>query len=56
MLSDQKTIDGIFQNFQYATSSKTTLVYGDLLDPEFVFIYRNYDKGTDESWGTRAGK
>jgi hypothetical protein len=51
MLSDQKTIDGIFQNFQYAYIFKDTLVYGDLLDPEFVFIYRNYDKGTDESWG-----
>lgn len=51
MLSDQKTVDGVFDNFRYAYIFKDTLVYGDLLDPEFVFIYRNYDKGTDESWG-----
>lgn len=51
MLSNQQTIDGVFENFRYAYIFKDTLVYGDLLDPEFVFIYRNYDNGTDESWG-----
>jgi hypothetical protein len=51
MLSNQETIDGVFENFRYAYIFQDTLVYGDLLDPEFVFIYRNYEKGTDESWG-----
>jgi len=51
MLSDQKDIDGVFDNFRYAYIFKDTLVYGDLLEPDFIFIYRNYEKGTDESWG-----
>lgn len=51
MLSSQESVDGVFDNFRYAYIFKDTLVYGDLLDKDFVFIYRNYEKGTDESWG-----
>jgi hypothetical protein len=50
-LSNQETIEGLFDNFRYAYIFKDTLVYGDVLDADFVFIYRNYEKGTDESWG-----
>ena len=50
-LSDQRTIDGVFQNFQYAYTFKDTLVYGQLLAPDFTFIYTNYEKGTDLTWG-----
>lgn len=50
-LSDQRTIDGVFQNFQYAYTYKDTLVYGQLLASDFVFVYTNYEKGTDVTWG-----
>lgn len=51
LLGDQTTIDGIFQNFRYSYIFKDTVVYGKLLHEDFTFIYRNYDKGVDLSWG-----
>ncbi len=50
-LGDQRTVDGVFQNFRYAYIFKDTLAYGQLLAPNFVFIYRNYERNTDVSWG-----
>lgn len=50
-LSDQRTIEGVFQNFRYAYTYKDTLVYGQLLAPDFVFVYTNHEKGTDVTWG-----
>ncbi len=50
ILGDQRTIDGLFENFRYAYVFKDTLVYGNLLNDDFRFIFRNYDKGIDESW------
>jgi len=51
LLSSQETIEGVFSNFRYAYAFKDTLVYGNLLEPDFAFIFRNYEKGIDESWG-----
>lgn len=51
LLGDQTTIEGVFQNFRYAYMFKDTLVYGNLLANDFIFIYRNYEKGVDYSWG-----
>lgn len=51
MLSDQTDIDGVFKNFQYAYVFKDTTIYGKLLSDEFIFVYRDYDKGYDISWG-----
>ncbi len=51
LISSQESIEGLFNNFKYAYTFKDTLVYGNLLDNDFVFIFRNYDKGVDESWG-----
>lgn len=51
IISDQKTIDGVFQNFQYAYAVKDTSIYGNLLTGDFTFIYRDYDQGFDVSWG-----
>ncbi|MEN6294993.1 MAG: hypothetical protein ABFD61_02545 [Chloroherpetonaceae bacterium] len=51
LLNSQTTIEGVFDNFRYAYVFRDTLVYGNLLDPDFTFIFRNYDKGIDESWG-----
>lgn len=50
-LGDQRTVEGVFQNFRYAYLFKDTLTYGRLLAPEFTFIYRDYDAGIDKSWG-----
>lgn len=53
VISDQKTVDGLFNNFSYAYKMKDTVVYGNLLADDFTFIYRNYDREpvVDESWG-----
>ncbi len=50
-LADQRTIEGVFTNFRYAYVLRDTLLYGQLLDTGFVFSYRNYELGTDVSWG-----
>jgi hypothetical protein len=50
-ISDQKTIDGVFQNFQYAYTFKDTLIYGRLISGDFIFTYTDYDLGYDVSWG-----
>ena len=50
LISDQTTIDGIYQNMKYAYSFKDTLIYGKMLSNDFVFMYRDYDKGFDVSW------
>ena len=53
ILGDQRTIDGVFQNFRFAYEFKDTLTYGKLLDRSFTFVYRNYDKSPplDVTWG-----
>jgi hypothetical protein len=50
-ISDQKTIEGVFQNFQYAYIFKDTTIYGKLISEDFIFTYRDYDLGFDVSWG-----
>jgi len=50
IITDQKTIEGVFQNLKYAYTFKDTLVYGNLLADDFIFIYRDYVKGYDVSW------
>lgn len=50
-ISDLKTMDGVFLNFQYAYTFKDTLIYGQLISPDFLFTYRDYDLGYDISWG-----
>ena len=51
LISDLKTVDGIFKNFQYAYTFKDTTIYGGLLADDFSFSYRDYDLGVDVSWG-----
>jgi len=50
-ISDLTTIEGVFQNIQYAYTFKDTLIYGALIAPDFVFTYRDYEQGIDVSWG-----
>jgi hypothetical protein len=51
ILTDQKTVEGLFQNFQYSYTFKDTTVYGELLTDNFIFTYRDYESGFDVSWG-----
>jgi len=50
ILTDQKTVEGLFQNFKYAYTFKDTTVYGNLLTEDFIFTYRDYESGFDVSW------
>lgn len=50
-LTEQKDIDGLFKNFQYAYNFKDTTVYGALLDENFIFVYRDYSANFDVAWG-----
>lgn len=50
IISDQKTIEGVFQNFKYGYTFKDTSIYGQTLDPEFVFSYFDYEVGVNVSW------
>ncbi|MBL8007977.1 MAG: hypothetical protein JNJ56_10620, partial [Ignavibacteria bacterium] len=50
ILTDQKTVEGVFQNFKYAYTFKDSTVYGNLLNEDFVFTYRDYGSGFDVSW------
>jgi hypothetical protein len=50
-LSDQKTPDGIFQNLKYAYTLRDTSIYGHLLDGNFIFVYHDYDRSVDVTWG-----
>lgn len=51
ILGDQHQIDGIFQNFKQAYAFQDSTIYGQVLAPNFIFVYRDYDKGTDVFWG-----
>ncbi len=51
ILGDQRTIEGVFQNFRFSYVFRDTLTYGRLLDRSFTFVYRDYDKGVDVTWG-----
>jgi hypothetical protein len=51
LLSDQKTPDGIFQNLKYAYTLRDTSIYGQLLDGNFTFVYHDYDRSVDVTWG-----
>lgn len=51
LISDQKDVEGVFLNFQYAYTFGDTLIYGKLLSSDFTFAYRDYERGVDISWG-----
>ena len=50
ILSDQKTIEGVFQNFRYAYTFKDSTIYGQLLAENFTFTYFDYNLGIQVSW------
>jgi hypothetical protein len=51
ILGDQTTIDGVFQNIKYAYTFRDTSIYGQLVNSDFTFSYRDYDRGVDVTWG-----
>jgi hypothetical protein len=51
LISDQSTIEGVFQNLQYAYTFKDTTIYGNLLSEKFTFTFRDYDREIDVAWG-----
>jgi hypothetical protein len=51
LISDQRTVEGVFQNIRYAYTFKDTTIYGQMIGQDFTFSYRDYDKLRDVSWG-----
>ena len=49
-LGDQKTIEGIFQNWRYAYNFKDTLIYGRLIHSDFIFEYMDYSDQIKKTW------
>lgn len=50
-LGDLTTVDGVFQNIKYAYTFRDTSIYGQLLNGDFTFVFRDYDRGVDVTWG-----
>ncbi len=49
---DPTTIEGVFRCMQVAYTFRDTTVYAPLLDPSFVFVFRDYENGgIDVTWG-----
>lgn len=44
-------IEGVFCNFKNSYNFKDTTIYSQLIASDFTFIYRDYEKGLDISWG-----
>lgn len=51
ILGDQTQVEGVFQNFRQAYAFRDSTIYGQLLAPNFIFIYRDYEKNVDVFWG-----
>lgn len=51
VLKAQDSPDDVVSNFRYAYILKDSLVYRDLLDDEFVFVWRDNDNDQFVSWG-----
>ena len=51
LISSQKSIEGLFQNFQYSYTFQDTTIFGGLLNSNYSFIYRDYEMSVDVSWG-----
>ena len=51
ILGDQHQTEGVFQNFKQAYAFRDSTIYGQVLAPNFIFVYRDYEKGFDVFWG-----
>jgi hypothetical protein len=46
-----RSVEGLFRCFQAAYTFRDTILYGQLLNPNFIFVYRDYELMIDVSWG-----
>jgi len=51
ILTEQTSPEDVLVNFRYAYILKDSLVYRDLLDDDFVFVWRDHDNDQFVSWG-----
>lgn len=51
VLGDPTTVEGVFQNIKYAYTFRDTSIYGQLVNSDFTFLFRDYDRGVDVTWG-----
>ena len=51
LCTDLSVLDNVFCTFRNAYAFKDTTLYGSLMAPDFVFSYRDYERGVDVSWG-----
>ncbi len=54
IITEQRTPEEVLQNFRYAYIFKDSLLYSDLLDSSFIFVYFDPNLGTSGqfvSWG-----
>jgi len=51
ILGDPTTVEGIFQNIKYAYTFKDTTIYGQVINANYNFVFRDYERGLDVSWG-----
>lgn len=51
ILGDPKTPEGVFQNIKHAYTFRDTSIYGQLVNSDFTFLFRDYDRGIDLTWG-----
>ena len=51
IVGDATTIDGVFQNIKYAYTFRDTTIYGQLINSNYVFVYQDYDRGVEVTWG-----
>ena len=48
---DLTNVENLFCSFRNAYLFKDTTAYGSLIAPQFVFVYTDYDRAVDVSWG-----
>lgn len=51
ILGDASTIDGVFQNIKYTYTFRDTTIYGQLINSDYSFVYRDYERGVEVTWG-----
>lgn len=51
ILGDPATVNGMFQNIKHAYTFRDTTIYGQMIDANYSFVFRDYERGVDVSWG-----
>ena len=51
LCNDLTNVENVLCTFRNAYAFKDTTLYGTIIGSDFTFIYRDYDRGVDVSWG-----